>query len=256
MSWLAVALIALGAGCDLVVGLNDQPRLCSIQRFDRAAHADVAPLPSYDQATPLMPTSFSISGDASRAVVTFNGLPYEIALPGGAPVAIDLGPYVPAALALAPEGDELFVSAQLEPPLLSAARRDASGTWTLDGVAPAGVYAGTPSALEFGPARILVRLRDAQPDVQEYELDGNSWVAIGAPHAVGGMYAPNLTADGLAMTFAADGVAYAATRPSRDAWFGDAATIDANFERHPMLFDRCRTFYALDPDDVIRRYDL
>ncbi len=251
----ALALVAPLAGCDLVVGLNDQPRACTIERFDQAAHVDVAPLPSYASQTFEM-TTFAISGDETRAVVSSGGLAYELALPAGAPVPIDLGIYPPVTLSIAPEGDALFVSGDTEPPLLSAWQRDASGAWVPGGAAPAGVYAGTPSALEFGPARVLVRLRDSHPEVQEYELDGARWVPIGAPQPVAGGYAPNLSADGLAMTYEDRGIAYAATRPTRDAWFGDAAMVDAAVEHDPLLFDHCRVFYGLGDDSVIRRYAL
>jgi hypothetical protein len=207
---------------------------------------------------------FSVSWDGDRIVYSSGDFLYEQALPAGDPVPIatasNFPSEIPRAVALAPEGDAMFVTAAAEPPLLRAAVRSAAAVWTPDAVVPQGALAGSPSAAEFGPRRVLVRLRDVRPEVQEYEAQDTRWQPIGEPHAIGGLYAPNLTPSGLDMVYqdsADDGPAvFVAHRGSTAAWFGAPVAIMAGEHAFPQLLARCHALYTLDAvDRVVRRYD-
>jgi hypothetical protein len=246
-----LALVVALTGCDVVFGLDDQPRACSLPGFDPNKPTDVLP-EIY---------AYAISADQSRVVAYSAGLDpvphagmFEFALPAGTMTQIDLGIYTPVTVALAPEGDALLYSAAIEPPLLQAAVRTGDATWSLDQPVPLATYAGTPSAAEFGPRRVLARLRDGRPDVQEYEEQGGKWVAIGASHTVSGAYAPNLTPDGLAMVFGDVVGIWAATRKTMDDWFGDPVTVLGGVHTRPQLVDKCRRLYVLD-DTTLRSYE-
>jgi hypothetical protein len=239
---LAGAALALACGgCDAVFGVAVDSKPCDDGSF---AHAKPAELVAAD--------SFSVSWDEDQIVYSVDGLVYQRALPDGTPVKIDVSIYPPAALALAPEGDALFLTAEEEPPLLQAATHDA--TWTVDPIVPAGTTAGTPSAAEFGPRRVLVRQHAMDPDVQEYEADGAAWHPVGDPHPVAGERAPNLTPSGLDMVYADDTGVFVAHRATTDAWFGAAVQILPGRHAFPQLLGHCRALYAADAG-MVRRYD-
>ena len=238
-----------GGGCNLVLGVERDTRPCGDESFSNAAPSDVT-------AAEL----FSVSWDGDRMVYASGGVLYEQALPAGEPAAIDATLYPALALALAPEGDAMFITAQVEPPLLQAAVRSGPARWAPDAIVPAGALAGSPSAAEFGPRRVLVRLRFGAPEVQEYEADDNRWAPVGDIHAIGGTFAPNLTPSGLDMVYgdsSGDSPAvFVAHRASTAAWFGAPVAIMAGAHAFPQLLDRCRALYTLDTTDhVVRRYE-
>ena len=249
---LGLALAAAG-GCDLVLGVDAQTAPCGDESFASAARTDV-----------MVADDFSLSWARDRIVYESGGIVYEMSLPGGEPAVIDAMVYPPSALALAPEGDALFATAQIEPPVLTAAVRTGPARWEVDGVVPIGTIAGTPSAVEFGPRRVLVRLRPRIPEVQEYEADGNQWRPIGETHAIPGDRAPNLTPGGLDVVyddrFADQPAVYIAHRSSIDAKFGPPTAILPGAHTSPQLLGRCRSLYTADiepgHDRVVRRYEL
>ena len=237
------SLLLLCAGCDLLVGLDEDPTPCAPASFEGAAAVTITEA-----------DHFTVDWDQTFAVVSARGLMWEVALPGGAPVAIDLGVYVDFALALAPEGTALFYTAAIEPPQLRGALRTGDATWSLDATTPRGTFAGTPSADAFGPRHVLVRLRPTDGDVVEYEDVDGVWTARGT-HPVPGMLAPNLTPNGLVMVYA-DGGVYAASRASRDEWFGEPTLIlaNANVVGQPQLLGKCKNLYISD-GTMLQRYD-
>jgi hypothetical protein len=145
---------------------------------------------------------------------------------------------------------------------VKAALRVGSATWNMHGLAPVGTYAGTPTADELGPRRVLVRL-EYSDEIQEFEEAGGQWVAVGDRHPVVGMGAPNLTPNGLDMVWSvADAnipsAVYIAHRENRDAWFGDPVPILAGVYFGPQLLDRCSQLFAASSagdELVVRRYD-
>jgi hypothetical protein len=250
---LAGLSLTAAGGCDLVFGIDDAAAPCGDESFDTARVTDVLPA-----------DMMSISWTGDRMVYSQDGRLYEQALPDGEPRLIDAAQYPPGAIALAPEGDALFVTAEVEPLLLQVVVRGSDASWALDGIVPVGTLAGSPSAAEFGPRRVLVRLRANLPEVQEYEADDNRWKPVGDPHAVPGVYAPNLTPSGLDMVYHdAEGDApavYVAHRTSTAAWFGAPAAILSGTHVFPQLLGRCRTLYtgdsmAGDLTRTVRRHD-
>ena len=244
MRYLIAATI-LSGGCDLVIGLGGAPTPCDAVSFATAQPVDVAPA-----------EDFSISWDGSLVVYANNGLPVEQILPDGPPSPIELV-YRFVGLSLAPEADALFFTALIEPLTLVGAVRDHAGAWQLTRAVPRGTYAGTPSAdaEAYGPRRVLVRLRDSAPDVQEYEDDAGTWVAVGNIHAVDGRDAPNLTPNGLTMVYATDAGVFSAKRDSTSAWFGEPAMILPGAHTSPQLLGRCKQLYVIDNNQMVRRYD-
>lgn len=240
MARFSLLLLVCG-GCDLVLGLDEDPTPCTPESF--AAAPSVA-ITEADH--------FTVDWDQTFAVVSAAGLMWEVALPDGAPVAIDLGVYVDFGLALSPEGKALFYTAAIEPPLLRGALRTGDATWTLDATAPRGTFAGTPSADAFGPRHVLVRMRQTDTEVTEYEDVDGVWMPRGA-HEVPGMLAPNLSPNGLVMVYAADGI-YAATRASRDEWFGEPALILPGAYAQPHLLGKCHNLYVTD-GTTLQRFD-
>lgn len=248
---IALAVGAAG-GCDLVFGVDGSAAPCGDGSFATAASSSV-----------VTAEAFSVSWAGDRIVYESGGELDEQPLPRGAPSAIRASMYVPLAIALAPEGDAMFYTAEGEPPVIQAIVRSGA-SWQLDPVVPDGVTAGVPSAAEFGPRRVLVRVRSGLPDVQEYEADGDRWRPVGDVHAVGDVVgaarAPNLTPSGLDMLYAVpDGDApavFIAHRASTDAWFGPPVAILPGIHESPQLIGRCRTLYALDVASVrtVRRY--
>jgi hypothetical protein len=240
----ALALVAL-CGCDAVLGLDDTPRACGDGTFDAATPVDV-----------VHGETFSVSWDRDLVVYTALGIPYQQRLPDGQPEAIDLGVETPTSFALAPEGDAVMFSVVLDTPVVKAALRVGGATWNMRGLAPVGAYAGTPSADEFGPRRVLVR-PSFESDLQEYEDQDGQWVAIGDLHALDGSFAPNLTPNGLDMVWSGAGAVVIAHRTTRDDWFGDPVQILAGAHIGPQLLDRCNQLFVADSDGgslVVRRY--
>ena len=234
-------LLLLCGGCDLVLGLDKDPTPCTPESF---ADATPVAITEADQ--------FTVDWDQTFAVVSAAGLMWEVALPDGAPVAIDLGVYVDFGLSLSPEGTALFYTAAIEPPLLRGALRTGEATWSLDATAPRGTFAGTPSADAFGPRHVLVRMRPTDIEVTEYENVDGVWTPLGA-HEVPGMLAPNLSPNGLVMVYAADGI-YAATRASRDEWFGEPMLILEGTYMQPQLLGKCKNLYVTD-GTTLHRFD-
>lgn len=243
-SELLLAVLLCG-GCDLVVGMSEDTRACSDSTF----HGEPT---SFVEAN-----AFSIDWDENHAlVVSNNGLAYQVDLHTQQQTPIDLGGYVGSALSLSPEGNGLFFTAMIEPPTLMAAALQES-TWHTGQRAPRGTFAGTPSADVFGPRRVLVRLRDAQPAIQEYEDQSGIWVAVGDPHDLPGIGAPNLTPNGLTMVYAAgDGNPgiFQATRASTSEWFGDPQLVLAGEHIWPQLLGRCHDLYVVD-GTMLTRYE-
>jgi hypothetical protein len=234
------ALLVLLAGCDVVAGVEIERAPCDAGTFAGIPTSDV-----------VAATGFSLSWDRDLLVYSDDRAVFQQRLPGGDPTPIDLGIYDVGELALAPEGDALFFTQQIEPPIVAAALRDGT-SWTFDGVAPAGSFAGTPSSPEFGPRRVLVRLAMGGA-VQEYEQDGNTWVPVGPTQTVDSAIAPNLTPSGLDMVFASHDGVLVAHRASVGDWFGEPLLILPGEHQFPQLLDRCRELYTLD-DLVVRRY--
>ena len=239
----AVSALAC-AGCDLVVGMSGDPRPCGDATFTRAPTAIVPA------------TQFSIDWDEHVALITIDGVPARYSLVDHTQTSIDLGSYVPSALSLSPEGDGLFFTAMIDPPALMAAALEDT-VWHTGQQAPKGTYAGTPSADEFGPRRVLVRVRDASSAVQEFEDKSGVWVAVGEPHDVPGIAAPNLTPNGLTMVYAGgqgnDGI-FQATRSSPAEWFGEPHLVLAGVHLWPQLLGRCSNLYVID-DSTLTRYE-
>jgi len=224
MRGLALAAVLLG-GCDVVLGIDASVKPCGNDSF---ASVKPAAIGTAD--------TFSLSWD-------------------GTPAPIDLGVYVPIPIALTPEADAMFYSAMIEPPVLQAAVRGGSTTtWNVDAIVPTGTFAGTPSAADFGPRRVLVRLRADQASVQEYEDVAGSWQPVGDAHDVDGAFAPNLTPSGLDMVYAASDAVYVAHRASMSQWFGDPVAILPGAHASPQLLDQCRELYVVDPPQVLDRY--
>lgn len=260
----AVLLVLACAGCDQVVGLDEPLAPCARDSFGQATVADVT---FADDAT--------VSTDLSIAVLSREGMAFEMALPDGVPVPLDLTPYMPESLALSPEGTSMLFTAAIEPPTLFAAARASDGTWRVDSNVPPGIYAGTPSADVLGPRRVLVRMFGAEverdgPPLQEYEDIDGVWTPVGDRRDYPGDFAPNLTPDALTMVYAgkqADGTpaVFQASRSSRQVWFDAPVAILAGAHADPQLVDRCGTLYTIDPNpdampppegqSILRRYD-
>jgi hypothetical protein len=251
MRWIALVLSAC-TGCDAVFGLDESPAPCAPASFAQAKPTDVV---AADHA--------SVSWALDRAVISLNGLAYEVTLPSGQPAAIDIGPYMTHSLALSPEGTSLLFSIEEEPPRLYAADRGTTG-WNIDTNVPVGTFAGVPSADAFGPRRVLVRMRATGP-MQEYEDDSGTWKPVGDLHDYDGQLAPNLAPNGLTMVYAGtqqDGTpaVFEATRANTGSWFGEPTAILPADASDPQLLDRCHSLYVVEPTGdvnapMLRHYD-
>jgi hypothetical protein len=241
LSYLFILTITV-AGCDDVFGLTGYERACELRTFAGA------------------PTQLASGDDVSRddaglLVGVSAGLPFEVA-PGGTAQPIDLGVYVPVGVSLSPEGDELFYSAEIEPPLLQLAHRAGDDSWTVGGAVPAGRFAGAPTAAELGPRHVLVRTNDATTDVQEYvETDRQTWAATGAVMQVPSVFAPSLLPNGLTLVYAttedadaAGAGVYAAQRDSVDDRFGAPRLVRAGTFGAATLSPLCDQLVAADAD--------
>lgn len=242
-SELLIAL-ALVSGCDVVVGFSSDPRPCGNATFTGEGTAITAA------------DDFSIDWDATFAVITQSGVPYEYRFADRSQTAIDLGGYSDLGLALAPEGNGLFFTASIEPPTLMAAGLEKS-SWVRGQRVPQGTYAGTPSADVFGPRRAVVRLDPTSEMVQEFEDQDGLWVAVGDPHDVPGIVAPNVTPNGLTMVYRGGtdnpGI-FQATRTTTDAWFGEPVLVLAGDHHFPQLLGRCSDLYVVD-DSTLTRFE-
>jgi len=237
---LAVLLVL--SGCDLVVGLSGDPRPCGTTAFPAG------------KGTPIVAADdFSIDWDQTIAVLSLNGLTSEYRFGDKSQMPIDLGAYVNYGFALAPEGNGLFFTAQIEPPTLMAAGIE-KAVWRTGQRAPRGTFAGTPSADTFGPRRVLVRISATAPSVQEFEDQDGVWVAVGDPHDVSSVTAPRLTPNGLTMVYAdTDGI-HEATRASVNEWFGTPALVLAGAYRSPQLLGKCSDLYVVD-NQMLTRFE-
>lgn len=248
----ALSLLAL-TGCDVVWGLSGEPAACELRSFEAAEELDM--VTSGDQ--------FTVDGSGDRAVVTLGGELYEQSLANGELTKLNVTLYSPLAIAVAPEGNLLFHSGALEPPLLQVATRGDDGVWVAaDRAGPKGVIAGVPSAEDFGPRRVLVRTK-INADLQEYEDDGVTWQPVGPRLPGFGSTAPNLTENGLTMVFvdvetASGGYAvFAASRASLSDQFGDPRLlriVGQNASAQLSGKKTCDTLFTSEPD-ALRRYE-
>lgn len=253
----AVVLAVALAGCDVVFGVDvDEAVPCGSEAFDAIEPLAIAPA-----------ELSAIEWDERFAILVRDGGLAQFALPSGPASAtpIDLGAFNNMQLAIAPEGDAMFFTAAIEPPELRGAVRS-QDNWRVVTEVPRGTYAGSPSAREFGPRRVLVRLRDFE-DVQEYEEVAGRWVPVGEPLALTGLDGPNLTPNGLTAVYietliivgeGGDEISENVQlihRPTIDAPFSSPVTILSGRFRSPQLLGRCRNLYAIDVDDqVLKRY--
>jgi len=254
---LSLLVVANLAACDVVWGVSGEPTACELRSFADRDETDMTT--GGDQ--------FTVAADKSLAVFEDKSVLFERSLVDNNPVKLDLGIYPALAVAIAPEGDLLFHSAAIEPPLLQVATR-VDGVWTpSDLKAPKGVIAGVPSALVYGPRRVLVRTRYSGPEIQEYEDDGETWQPIGPPQLAPNGDAPNLTENALTMVFAdvdpASGatVMFAASRSSRDEWFGTPfplrtleVPINTRISGQLIGNKTCDTLFVSQPN-AFARYD-
>lgn len=241
---LAALVLAGAAGCDSVLGLDDQPRACDLASFEGKPATFVTTA-----------ESFSIDWDQTFAVVHSQGLDYQLTLPGGAPEPIDLGVYVHTGLALTPEANALFYTNAEEPLVLTGALRGAT-SWKLGATVPPGALAGTPSADSFGPRRLFIRVRMTDMAVQEFEDQEGVWTPIGAPLPTTSFTPPNLTPNGLTMVYPGEdevgnpGI-YAAQRPAMDKPFGEPVLLLPGLFRNPQLCGKCRQLYVVDGGTLV-----
>lgn len=249
-----VASLASLAACDVVWGLSGEPNACALRSFDGLDAVDM--VTGGDR--------FSVSGNGGLAVVENEGMLFERDLVAeGSPLLLDLGPYSPMSVAMAPEGTLLFHSGAIEPPLLQVAERNADGTWVkADRAPPKGVFAGVPSATDFGPRRVIVRTKFGGPVVQEYEDDGVAWRPVGEPQPLPGAESGNLTENGLTMVFVElDLVSntpsvFAASRDSVSEWFGAPQLLRAGGSASAAQLigkKTCDTLFVSEPG-ALQRY--
>jgi hypothetical protein len=261
MRWLVLlAGATCVGGCDVVFGLDEAEAPCSTTSFATAKQTDLA-----------LADDFSMSWDRTFAVTTRSGFTYELALPSATETQFDLDVYTHEGFGLAPEGNALFYTQITEQPSLHAAVRSSPGSWREDPIVPLGVFAGTPSADELGPRRVIVRLHSDDQLFQEFEDVNGLWMPIGDTHTLPMYVAPNLTPNALTMVYHdvqsdGTGAVFAATRNTTADWFGDPVVIlpGMNNGDHmsPQLLDRCHELYVIDsvPDasgsniSKLRRY--
>lgn len=244
--WLAA--LATLAGCDSVFGLTGEAKPCHISTFAAATPVEVTPA-----------EDFTFDWDETFGVITSDGRTFQLDPVTAALTAIDLGPYSSTGLALAPEGDAMFYTAIVEPPMLKGALHGTATEWRLDVGVPRGTYAGTPSADVFGPRRVMVKLRDSDTAVQEYEDVAGKWTTVGQPVPLLTNVAPNLTPDGLTMIFpgfSAIGqpAVFVAQRPAITVAFSEPIAVLAGTFRSAQLTQQCKRLYTSD-SLMLRRYD-
>ena len=232
------ALCILLAGCDLAFGVGGEPEPCALTAFDDAPVEDLVEA-----------EDFSVNWDQTFAIVARETATLEVTF-GGEQKPIDLGVYVNQGFALAPEGNALFFTAIVEPPLLQGAVRTGDAMWSPASALPPGRFAGTPSADVFGPRRVLVTV---DGKLLEFEDDAGRWVAVGTPHLLDLGRAPNLTPNGLTAVYVGTDGIYAMSRPTIDDWFGEPVKLLASADRSPQLLGQCKRLYTTH-DNVLRRY--
>jgi hypothetical protein len=245
---LALAAMALLGGCNLVFGVEGETTPCELGSFADATPVDLAPA-----------DDFSADWNMTFAVVMSGGVAHELDLETLTMTPIDLGPYSPLGVALAPEGNSLFYTASAEPNFLKGALRSGVTQWVLDATTPRGAFAGTPSADVFGPRRVLVKERDLVDEIQEYEDVAGRWMPVGPPHPVPTRTAPNLTPNGLTMVFiehdaAGSSAIRASQRASISEWFGPPTTLREGVFRSAQLLGECKRLYTTE-DAMLRQLD-
>jgi hypothetical protein len=247
----ATGLLVCG-GCDVAFDVTGYEAKCDLHPFSNNS----SPRPI---ATAL---DFSMSEDASLLVGSTDAGFFEMTN-DGAPAAVDLGIYPSVAFALSPEGDQLFLSSVAdEPPRIQSEERLRDEHWAVVGHVPAGVYAGTPSAHRFGPRRVLVRIEQVVPGVQEYiESDIDTWVPTGPVLAIDTVFAPNLSPNALTMVYAGPDATndnnesvFARQRDALDEEFGAPVLVLEGVHRAPQLSARCDALYSVDDGEHLVGY--
>lgn len=233
------ALFLLLAGCDLVFGVGEEQGPCTLGSFDGAPADEIVEA-----------TDFSVDWDQTFAIVSRETGTFELSFDGGIQKPIDFGAYINTGFALAPEGNALFYTSMVEPPLLQGALRTGDATWIPAAALPPGRFAGTPSADVFGPRRVLVTV---DGNVLEFEDDAGRWVGVGTAHPFDTLRAPNLTPDGLTAVYATSDGVYAMSRPNINEWFGAPVKILSTADGSPQLLGQCKRLYTTH-DNVLRRY--
>jgi hypothetical protein len=269
-----VALVVLGLGlgaCDAVWGLTGEPPRCDLGTgaFDGIEAQDLK----------MTVEDYSVAVDVNRAIASLDGFSYEIDLEINAdPVKLELGEgFIQAGFGLAPEGDFLFFSNEIEPPDLGMAERTSEGWKVSTRQPPKGVHAGTPTAKLFGARRVLVKIGQEGVveqagqvrDTQEYVEDGDSWRPVGDRQALATLFAPNLTPNGMTAVFVeqdADGnsVVVIATRKHVSDSFTDRTVIfradagssvrTAQLRGDDVLDKECSTLFV-DVGNQLQRFD-
>jgi hypothetical protein len=238
------AVVVLLAGCDVAFNVTGYEAKCDLQSFSNNSSPRAI-------ATAV---DFGITEDEDLLVGVNDGSFFQMT--GTAVAPVDLGIYPSVAFGLAPEGDRLFLSSVAdEPPRIQSEERHRDGTWEVLGHVPAGVYAGTPSALRYGPRRVLVRLSDAAVGIQEYiESDALTWVPAGPVLAIDAAFAPSLSPNALTMVYSGDGGVFARQRDALDEDFGDPVLLLAGDHRAPVLSPRCDSLFVVDDDKDLVGY--
>ena len=240
----ATALVMCG-GCDVVFDVTGYDAKCDLHRF--SASASPRAIGSA--------IAFSTSEDTSLLLGATDGGEFFQMTDETSPTAVDLGIYPSLAFALSPEGDQLFLTSVAdEPPRIQSEQRQPDGTWMVAGRVPAGTYAGTPSALRFGPRRLLVHLEPGEVGIQEYiESDLDTWLPAGPVLAIDTPFAPNLSPDALTMVYPAidptdDGTpsVFARQRDALDEAFGDPVVLLDGDHGAPQLSTRCDSLLVVD----------
>ena len=244
----AVALAGLLAGCDSVFGLTGEAKPCEVGSFAVVTPVDVTAA-----------EAFSFDWDETFGVISIDGSTFEIDPVTSVVTPTDLGPYLSTALSLTPEGDAIFYTANIEPPVLKGALRGNATEWRLDAGVPRGTYAGTPSADVFGPRRVLVKMRVDVDAVQEYEDVAGTWMTVSAPMPLLANQAPNLTPDGLTMVYPGfseigQPAVFVAQRSSTKTAFSRPTAVLAGQFSSAQLTQQCKRLYTTD-SQMLRRYD-
>lgn len=243
--WLLLGALC---GCDAVFGLDGT----DLPECELASFRDVQPVTVVENTE-----VFSWDRERDHLVIAADGSAFELDADFPAErTVIDLQPnYQMTTVSLAPEGDQIFYTASIEPPQLFSARRDEVGGWRFDRNVPSGGGAGTPTLALLGPRRILVRVSFYANEVQEYEeQDGGTWKPVGDRHIVNADTVVNLSSDGLTMVYdgydaeARRGV-FAAQRSSLGEWFRGTIQILAGTHPSPQLSDSCEILHAIGDGD-------
>ena len=254
---LSLLVVLNLAACDVVWGLSGEPSACELRSFDGIAEREMI----------TDGERFTVDAAGKRSILDFSGTQFERTLDVEIDdrVQIQIGDLIATRfLSLAPEGDVLFHSRSAEPMHVEIATRTAEGSWVaVDRTPPKGAIAGVPSALEFGPRRVIVRTRQVGSGILEYEDDGSSWVPIGEETPFPGGLPPNLTPNGLTMVYvdtdpqSGQPAVFAASRDSLSDAFGEAKLlrVTAGAATAQLVGNKsCDTLYVSETG-ALRRYD-